>query len=288
MPILIDYSTISIGNAVNNLLKEIENQDPSLIDLIRHQVLNSIKSLNKKFRNEYGEVIISCDSHSKKYWRKEYFPYYKWKRKINNEKSNIDWNLVYSFVNTIKSELIEHFPYKVIEVPGAESDDIIAVLAKRLLADNQKVLICASDNDFVQLLDHKNIEQYSLRNKKLIKKPISIEEHLMEKCLKGDPGDGIPNILSEGNCFADGIRQKKCTQKLIDSVMTTNIIPEHLKANYDRNRILIDFNYIPENVKQSINDKYDNVEVNGSAGKLFHFFSEKRLNQHLDNIQDFV
>lgn len=286
MPILIDYSTISIGNSVNNLLKEIENQDPSLINLIRHQVLNSIRYLNKKFRQEYGEIIISCDS--RKYWRREYFPYYKVKRKEKNEKSNIDWNLVYSFVNTIKEELKAEFPYKVVEVSGAESDDIIATLTKKFLENNEKVLICASDNDFIQLLDHKNVEQYSLRNKKLIQKPISIQEHLMEKCLTGDKGDGIPNVHSADNCFADGIRQSNCTKKFIDSVIITNIIPEHLKRNYDRNRTLIDFNYIPDHITELILNEYDSYEVKGSAGKLYHYFADKRLNQHMDNIQDFL
>ncbi len=42
-------------------------------DLVRHMVLNSLRAHNKKFKKEYGEMVIACDS--KNVWRREV----KWK-----------------------------------------------------------------------------------------------------------------------------------------------------------------------------------------------------------------
>ena len=44
-------------------------------DLVRHMVLNSLRAHNKKFRKEYGDIVIACDS--KNVWRREIFPNYK-------------------------------------------------------------------------------------------------------------------------------------------------------------------------------------------------------------------
>ena len=44
-------------------------------DLCRHLVLNSIRAIVHKFKRDYGNVIICCDSRT--YWRKSVFPFYK-------------------------------------------------------------------------------------------------------------------------------------------------------------------------------------------------------------------
>lgn len=295
MPILVDFSTIAVGNSMANLLKEIENQDPSLVNLIRHQVLNSLRSINKKYRNEYGELIICFDSPP--YWRKEYFPFYKGNRKKNPK---IDWALLFSFVNQIKQELIDHFPFKTIQVKSAEADDVIAALtiyfstneeflvnSNSFIEEYKPVLICASDNDFMQLGEWKNVQQFSLRTKKILPKIRDIEKHLVEKCLRGETGDGIPNVLSEDNCLVDKIKQKSITTKFVDEILNTLVIPEHLKRNYDRNRTLIDFARIPESLGNEIEHKYNISVPNGNEGKMFEFFMKMKLMQHLDNINDF-
>lgn len=69
--IIVDYSQ----TIISNLMAELNGQkDVDLeVDLLRHMVINTLRSHYTKFKGEYGELVIACDS--KKYWRKDHFPY---------------------------------------------------------------------------------------------------------------------------------------------------------------------------------------------------------------------
>jgi len=265
------------------------NSDPKIKleeALIRHMVLNSLRSYVRQFKSKYGEIIIACDS--KKYWRREVFPFYKSNRKKDREKSEFDWTIIFETLNKIRDELKEHFPYKVIDVEGAEADDVIGVLAPRL-ATSSEVLILSSDKDFVQLQKYKNVTQYS----PILKKFIQIEDptrYVKEHIIKGDRGDGIPNFLSADNIFALGGRQKSInTNKLNEWLMQS---PEEFCTNeillrgYKRNQMLVDLDYIPENIKKAIVDTFDNTKV-GSKQKLLNYFIEKKLKNLIEVLDEF-
>ena len=72
--IIVDYSQTIISNLMAELngRKDIELEIP----LLRHMVLNTLRSYNNRFKEDYGNMVIACDS-KEKYWRKEYFQYYK-------------------------------------------------------------------------------------------------------------------------------------------------------------------------------------------------------------------
>jgi 5'-3' exonuclease len=110
--IVIDYSQ----TIISNLMAEIGNRTDVELDvnLLRHMVINTIRSHKVKFGKEYGEVVIACDS--RKYWRKEVFPYYKANRKKAREDSGFNWPLIFDSINLIKEELKAIFPYRVIEI----------------------------------------------------------------------------------------------------------------------------------------------------------------------------
>lgn len=126
-------------------------------DLIRHMILNAIRRFKHKFGAEYGEVIIACDDF--KYWRRQLFPYYKGNRKAEREKSEFDWPMIFNTINSVKAELKEYFPYRVIQCPGAEADDVIATLAREF-HQQEKVLIISNDKDFIQLLRYPGVAIY--------------------------------------------------------------------------------------------------------------------------------
>ena len=69
--ILIDYNQIALSNIIVQKLND-EN-------MIRHMILNSIRMYNKKYRAQYGQMVICCDGMNT--WRKQYFPQYKAARK---------------------------------------------------------------------------------------------------------------------------------------------------------------------------------------------------------------
>ena len=98
-------------------------------NLVRHLVLNNLRYYRSKYHEKYGELVICCDS--KHYWRRDYFPNYKANRKKDREATGLDWNAIFTHLNLIRDEIKDNFPYKVIDVYGAEADDIIATLVKR-------------------------------------------------------------------------------------------------------------------------------------------------------------
>ena len=99
--IIVDLNQIMISNLMVQLNGR--NAEPLSEDLVRHMVLNSLRAHNKKFRKEYGEMVIACDS--KNVWRREIFPNYKAGRKANRAKSEHDWDAIFSMLATIKNEI---------------------------------------------------------------------------------------------------------------------------------------------------------------------------------------
>ena len=288
--IIVDLNQIMISNLMVQLNGR--NAEPLSEDLVRHMVLNSLRAHNKKFRKEYGEMIIACDS--KNVWRREYFPNYKAGRKANREKSEHDWDEIFNILHMIKNEIKTFLPYKVIEVETCEADDIIATLIKRVKrvvspAHEKKVLILSGDKDFIQL--HKeNVKQYNPVLNKYVGKGENPAEYLIEHILKGDRSDGIPNILSDDNVFVEGRRQKPLSKKKLNNwvndVFFYTHFPEEENKNYNRNRKLIDLNYIPQNIEDKINNEFNDVKV-ATRDKILGYFINKKLKTLIEVIDEF-
>jgi hypothetical protein len=255
-------------------------------DLIRHMVLNILRMHLRTFRSEYGEVILCCDN--RKYWRKEFFPYYKAGRKKSREKSALDWHLIFDMLAKFKSELKENFPYKVIDVEGAEADDVIGTLVP-LYAAHEKILILSSDGDFLQLQRWgSNVKQYNPAMKKFLKSEDPLVE-LKEKIIRGDKGDGIPNIFSPADCFVRDLRQKPITKGLLDKLLSEQSEKwedEIAKTGFSRNQTLIDLNLIPNEIKTKIINTYEETKP-ASKQKMLTYFMEHKLKNLMDVIEEF-
>jgi 5'-3' exonuclease len=279
--IVIDYSQ----TIISNLMAEIGNRTDVELDvnLLRHMVINTIRSHKVKFGKEYGDVVIACDS--RKYWRKEVFPYYKANRKKSQEKSELDWKAIFECMNKIRAELKEFFPYKVIDIESAEADDIIATLVKH--KTDEDVLILSGDKDFIQLHTYPHVKQYDPTRKKWIQHD-DPERYLLEHVLKGDSSDGVPNVLSDDNCFVIGLRQKPLTQKKIDDIIANGWrdMDERLFRNYKRNAQLIDLTFIPEDLVSKIIDTFDSMEARG-RDKLMNYFITNKLKNLMGHIGEF-
>lgn len=284
MSILVDLNQVLIANLMQQI-----NYDPKMKldeNLIRHMVLNSLRSYSKQFKSKYGDLVICCDS--KTYWRREYFPFYKANRKKDREKSNLDWNLIFQTLNKIRDELKTNFPYRVLEIEGAEADDIIGVLAARL-SSNEDILILSSDKDFAQLQKYSSVSQYSPILKRFIKNenPLS---YLKEHIIRGDRGDGVPNFLSSDNVFVIGERQKVINKKRLTEWINSNYtefcVNDTMLRGYKRNQTLVDLDYTPESIKSKIVDAYDNTKPN-SRQKLLTYFIENRLKNLIPIIDEF-
>jgi len=281
--IIFDFNQV----AISNLMEQIGSSKTAVDEsLVRHMILNTIRTYVKKFKAEFGpNIVIACDN--KKYWRREIFPYYKANRKKSRESSGHDWNSIFECLNKIRDELREHSPYKVIEVDTAEADDIIAVLTMRNSA-TEKIMILSSDKDFAQLQKFPNVEQYSPILKKFIKEPLPSAQ-LKQLVIRGDKSDGIPNILSKDDVFIEGVRQKPITEAKIINWMNQKpeeFCTEEMLRNYNRNEILIDLTRIPENLKQNIIDTYESSKGH-TRQEFMNYMVTNRLKNLIEVIDEF-
>jgi 5'-3' exonuclease len=281
--IIFDFNQVAIANLMEQIGSSKTAVDESLV---RHMILNTIRTYVKKFKAEYGnDIIIACDN--KKYWRRDVFPHYKAHRKKARDSSGHDWNSIFECLNKIREELRSHSPYKVIEVDTAEADDIIAVLSMRHSA-TQKVMILSSDKDFAQLQKYPNVEQYSPILKKFIKEPLPSAQ-LKQLVIRGDKSDGIPNILSKDDVFVEGVRQKPITEAKIINWMNQRpeeFCNDEMLRNYKRNEMLIDLTQIPETLKQSIIDTYESTKGH-TRQEFMNYMVANRLKNLIEVIDEF-
>ena len=296
--ILVDYSQVALA-AILTFQRELKGTESEVKNLIRHVTLSTLKSYKKKYGKEYGEMVICCDG--RKYWRKEFFEFYKGMRKSNRDKSDLDWKLIFDTLSEMRIDLATHFPYRVIHVDRAEADDIIAVMTKYLqenqlvqeglVEEPQKVLILSSDKDFKQLQLFNNVKQWSPMQKKYITASHKeIIEHKIEHIVKGDTGDGVPNILSKDDVFMKGERQKpmsaKRLQEFFDNGFTACKNDEE-RRNWHRNSTLVDFDFIPPDVSKVIIEAYINTNPNTDKMNIMNYLMEHRCRLLLDEIEDF-
>lgn len=296
--IILDYSQVALSNVFQfqaDLKKN--NNNPEAVNIIRHAILTGIKFYKKKYGAEYGDMVIACDG--KKYWRKDIFPYYKAGRKATRDKSDMDWTLVFDTMSTIRDEIAEHFPYKVVHIERAEADDVIAMLCKwtqmngrvdrGMFEEKQKVMIVSSDGDFKQLHKYDNVEQWSpIQKKKVVcEDPIAyLAEHIAKA---GD--DGIPNVLSPDDVFVtEGVRQSKMTAGKLERFVTLGrdaCENDEQRRNWDRNNRLINLDAIPEDLQEQIIDTYTTGKSKGDKMSIYNYLVKNRCRLLLDEIEEF-
>jgi len=274
---LVDFSQIVIGSYMT--ASKYADVD---MDVLRPPVLNSLRIYRTKFIEEYGELILCCDD--RKTWRKEMFPNYKASRKKSRQVSGIDWQNLYDCLNQLKDELRYWFPYKLIQIEKAEADDIIATLVGLI---SERTLILSSDKDFIQLQGF-NVRQYSPMQKKYVDGNAKWSLH--EKIVRGDVGDGIPNIMSDDNVFVDeGRRQKPITAKKVDAWYDLDpnmYCDSEMLRNYNRNKQLVDLDEIPESIRINISKQFESIKV-GDRRRLLTYFINHRLKNLTENLSEF-
>jgi hypothetical protein len=118
----------------------------------------------------------------------------------------------------------------------------------------------------------------------------SAKKDLIEKIVTGDSGDGIPNICSADDCFMTGTRQtpfkkarlKEFLEHGIDACKT-----DTERRNYQRNQLLIDFDYIPDDLQEKIVNTYKTYEVRGSRTKIMSYLMKHKMKLLFESAGDF-
>jgi hypothetical protein len=291
--LLLDFSQVMIANLHVQIGLHAANEvEP---DLLKHMVLNTLRSIRTRFpKDEYGELIIACDGRS---WRKNIFPYYKAARATAKEKSHLDWNAIFKIFNEIRDDVAKFFPYRVVGGEGAEADDVIGTLVQEFgvegLNTGETIVILSGDKDFAQLHRYANVKQYNPVAKAWITHH-SANEYLQEHIIKGDAGDGVPNILSDDDTFVvPGKRQKPMTAKrmkeckemfYIDNL--DSIADPEITRRYIRNFQLIDLRNTPDEVRKSIMESYEQ-QAGKTKRHIFNYLMKNRMRILMESISDF-
>lgn len=285
--IIVDMNQVMIAS----LMASLRGQPHVEENLIRHMVLNTLRVNRLKFKDQFGDMVIACDD--KNYWRKQIFPYYKASRKQMREKSPLDWNAIFQVLNKIRDEIRDNFPYPVIRVESAEADDIIASFChengRELGGD--PILILSGDKDFMQLQKYANVKQYDPVRKRFLECS-DPNKFLVEHILRGDSGDGVPNFLSSDDTFVSNSRQKQLRQKVIDQILSADWpedwtgMNEELIRNFNRNRLLIDLDRVPDEIRDEVKTQYQQ-QSEKDRSKLFNYFIKNKLKHMMENINEF-
>jgi len=283
--ILVDFSQIVMaslhGEAVRGLAKGDFNED-----FFKHMVLNQLRMFRVKFRS-YGDMVICCDGRN--YWRKQVLPEYKGERKKYRDASKIDFKLVFQWMDALKKDIREHFPYRVIEVDTAEADDIIGhLVAKHSI--HEKIVIVSADGDFQQLQRFPNVEQYSPRKKRMLKCD-DPERYLAEHIIRGDRGDGIANVFSDPDSILNAEKKQKKVYSR-DVERWVKMSPEQFcketgvpEERYRLNETLIDLTKVPSNIRQEI-DKQMQIPPAGK-GKILPYLIKHRMKHLIECMSEF-
>lgn len=283
--ILIDFNGLAVATVAVN-----KTDEPNLL---RHMILNSLRQHRTQFKKEFGELVICCEGIGN--WRKEYFPNYKANRKKYREQSDIDWNEAFRILGEIKDEIKENFPYKVIQVNNCEADDVIGTLCANTqeFGQYEDVLIISADKDFMQLQKFDNVKQYNPVQKKFYKDDAP-KANLLEKILKGDSGDGVPNVMSDDDVFiTEGKRQNKLSKKKIDEIIEDLAEGELLYAaswyrNYCRNEKLIDLSQTPQEIKDEIVKQFTEQDQSKNSSLVLNYLINKQMKMLIESVEEFI
>jgi hypothetical protein len=280
--ILIDLNQVLISNLMAQTRGNSDIKPNK--EMVRYMVINSLRGFILKFKQQYGNNIILCADAGDP-WRRDIYPNYKHARRKGRVDSATDWDNIFKLITEIKNEIAENFPYIMMYIEKAEADDIIAILVKHT---DEPIMIISGDKDFIQLQTKQNVKQYSPIQKVFVGEGIDAKNFLHEQIIKGDRSDGIPNILSPDDIFLTGEKQRPINKKRLEEWANVSNIPlgSETSKYYERNKRLIDLSCIPQELEETIINKYKNYKT-PSRSKLLPYFIEHKLKSLMSNIGDF-
>jgi 5'-3' exonuclease len=249
--------------------------------------------LNAKSKFEPIEEIVLCLDNGS--WRKDFFPYYKARRIIKKDKSDIDWEKFHKFASDTIQELSKSFPIKVVNASKAEGDDCIASIV--IKNRNKNFVIVSRDKDFLQLTKYNNCFIYNPIDDKVITKHSQCPHNfLIEHIIAGDSGDDIPNIFSPDKQFVtdNAKRQKSITKNILTEVMDNGIesfiTANSLQDNYKRNRTLIELSEdtIPKEIIDDVLSQYDSQTVTNEWVKVDKYLHKYQMESLYDSVSNFL
>jgi len=255
----------------------------------KYLTFNSIYLSMQKYKN-LKQVILAMDDH--KTWRKVFFPRYKESRKKARSKQvDIDWTEMYANFNELAYDIKTLLPIKVMKILQCEADDIIGVLTLNKINEGGVVVI-SNDEDYKQILSKKNVQVYNPRKMEYTKCD-DPKMYIIESCLLGQKKDDIFNIITPSDYGqtpeTEGKRKPGFGPAALKKVMAYEggwqkwLKDKGLEDRfYKRNKVLMDFNLIPQSIKSNIIKAYDNYEL-PESDNIYKFFKKNHFREFLED-----
>jgi len=230
-------------------------QNEEFVKKFKKVHVEQLQQISKKLKLDKSInpiLIIGKDCKRENIWRMTHFPKYKGTRANGPEDHFMGgpfFKMVYEedlFLKGGAKAILKH--------PQLEADDCIALSVKHLIKKYTEcqIYIITSDHDYLQLKCD-NVHLYDLKYKPMKSITGNAQHDLEIKIIMGDNSDNIPSVFPKCG--------PKTAQKCIDDPyffkkkMVNN---EEYYENYKRNKLIIDFNNIPEELQKEF---YTNIGV---------------------------
>lgn len=296
--LLMDFSQIIMAAAFQEFGEKAKFPKVTL-PMLRHLVLNSVRKNIMTFKKQgYTQLIICVDNSANGYWRRDASYYYKKNRKKVREDSPFDWDGLHAAMKIIIDELEKYMPYIVMNTDKVEADDHIAVLTRFLTDKGHPVMIDSSDGDFPQLFKYPGVRQWSPMQKKfVISKTGDALMDCVTKVIKGDKKDNVAGIKVRGDFYTtklDGERTPSTKASELEAFAEAYYDHDKLKTlmteeQYKRfleNQVLIDMDFIREDIVASILERYNNYNIPPKS-KVYTYFVKSGLSKLTASVGDF-
>lgn len=119
-----------------------------------------------------------------------------------------------------------------------------------------------------------------------------VREYLKEHIIRGDRGDGIPNILSSVGSFRTKTRQKSIKKTMIAEWKDKSILefadtPEMIDR-YKLNKALIDLREVPDNIQSEIIEKFKKKESGKNKWTVKKYIMENRYKLLIKEVPNLI
>jgi hypothetical protein len=117
-----------------------------------------------------------------------------------------------------------------------------------------------------------------------------VKDKLLEHTVRGDGGDGVPNIFSRDDCFVNGIRQTPVSRKRLDEFLELGYEAcrnDEERRNWQRNELLVNLDKIPEWVETKIMSEFNGLTPKCDLNAIMEYFMKNNCRLLLDEVENF-
>lgn len=281
---IIDFSQI----ALSTIFAAFKPNELYTTIQLKTTILNTLRANIKRFKDKHPEIVIAIDARD--YWRKSVASYYKAHRAGHRDASPWDFKIIYEAMNSLEQDLVNNFPYKVMNIYRCEADDIAGVLVKHYHNKYENIMLISSDGDWTQLQKYPNVKQYSSIQGKFVRpKQGTAQATLLYKIIKGDKKDAVANIRSPKDAVITGTRQTSISEKEFEKwskLKPEEFCTESMLERFKENEKLLDLSMVPDEYEKSILDAFAQ-EPKNTRSKIYPYLIKNGFSQMIDKINDF-